>query len=114
MELGWGKLVLATLFFGTVWSLECSKNRDCKSVSKNDKYVMCLNNTCQCLTWNGFSGNASKNSKCYCPKKASHIIVYQKTIYCVKKGKTTILYRFSIRQTQTLFLFYRCTIVVKF
>jgi hypothetical protein len=61
--------VLAMFFalFASVYCLECDRDSDCFSVSNHVTYVSCLDGFCECLTENGFTGNATFEDKCSCP-----------------------------------------------
>jgi len=48
-------------------STPCTDTYQCAQVSADFNYVDCINQTCQCKTEFGFSGEATASSICYCP-----------------------------------------------
>ena len=64
-------LLLLIGLFGLTASYPCTKENQCNAVSINPKYAYCdlLVGECKCFTEQGFVGNATLESKCYCPQE---------------------------------------------
>src|SRR5579872_6474895 len=58
-------LFLLALTYKTL-SLSCTAQWQCSSVTTDYNYVTCTNGLCQCLTVNGFIGNATTSFLCQC------------------------------------------------
>lgn len=77
-------LLLVLLFVvGTdAGSVSCTEQYECAFVSFDYNYVVCVNNTCQCATANGFAGSAVSTDKCRCNSPLG--VYYQgSTPYCI-------------------------------
>ena len=62
--------MLSLLFFcfvATSYSLSCTAQWQCGSVTNDYNYVACTSGTCKCRTDLGFAGFATTSSKCNCP-----------------------------------------------
>lgn len=76
-------IFLLSLLYTDTQSLSCTSQYQCSTVTQNYNYVACIGGVCQCLTANGFDGNASVSDQCRCDAPSS--IYYQATSpYCIR------------------------------
>jgi hypothetical protein len=72
----------------TTSPLKCKKQSDCAPVTDNIGYVTCKNSRCQCRYWNGFKGDANKNSKCTC---SLNVVYVENTKYCINLTRALLI-----------------------
>lgn len=63
------------LFISGTNSLACSSRAQCLPVSERIFFVACVAGQCQCLSTNGFSGNATVEGKCMCQSPSKVFMV---------------------------------------
>jgi|SRR5579872_294056 len=74
-------LFLLALTYGAN-SLTCTAQWQCSSVTVDYNYVTCTSGVCECLTGNGFDGNATTSYPCQCLSPSS--VVWQDSVpYCI-------------------------------
>jgi len=61
-------------------ALACTQITDCQNVSENFNFVQCVNGTCQCR--DGFSGNATTDSRCNCLPPNTFVIQDNNSVIC--------------------------------
>lgn len=79
-------LIVIMLTFPIIMAVPCTEQWECLSVSDNFNYVSCIDGDCECLSENGFLGNASSSNKCSCDEQL-HWNSTTSTPYCFSLDK---------------------------